>query len=88
MRAPGDIVNEDLIYQDRKGEVQVVTYNPAQRWFYFPRMTVDEALLIKCFDSRLDVSRFAAHSAFTDPTTPPDAEPRESIEIRTVAFFD
>jgi hypothetical protein len=27
------------------------------------------------------------HSAFEDPTTPPDAPPRESIEVRTMAFF-
>lgn len=86
--APGDILTEDLIYPDRRGEVQVVTYNPAHRWSYFPRMEVDEVMLIKCFDSRRDVARFAAHSAFIDPNTPPDAEPRESIEIRTVAFFD
>ena len=37
--------------------------------------------------SRRDVARFVAHSAFTDPTTPADAPPRESIEIRTIAFF-
>ena len=33
-------------------------------------------------------ARFAAHTAFDDPTSPPDAAPRESIEARTVAFFD
>jgi len=27
------------------------------------------------------------HSAFEDPTSPPDAPTRESIEIRTMAFF-
>jgi len=26
-------------------------------------------------------------TAFEDPTTPPHARPRESIEIRTLAFF-
>jgi hypothetical protein len=28
-----------------------------------------------------------AHSAFEDPTSAPDATPRESIEVRTIAFF-
>ena len=32
-------------------------------------------------------ARWTAHTAFDDPTTPPDARPRESIEIRTLAFF-
>ena len=27
-------------------------------------------LLIKCYDSRTDVARFAPHTAFVDPTTP------------------
>ncbi|HHZ75714.1 MAG TPA: methyltransferase, partial [Rhodospirillales bacterium] len=33
-------------------------------------------------------ARFTAHTSFTDPTSPPNAKPRESIEIRTLAFFD
>lgn len=32
-------------------------------------------------------ARFVGHSAFEDPTTPPDARKRESIEVRTMAFF-
>ena len=62
-------------------------YNPDHRWFYVPRMTADEILLLKCFDSKTDGrARFAPHSAFADPTTPPDAPPRESIELRTLVF--
>jgi hypothetical protein len=83
-----DWVAQDLIYQDRVGETYAITYNPAHRWFYFPRMRTDEVLLIKCYDSKEDGrARFAAHTAFDDPTTPPGAAPRESIEIRTLAFF-
>ena len=52
-------------------------------------MRTDEVLLIKCFDSRDDgaVARFARHTAFADPTTPQDAPPRESIELRTFVIF-
>ena len=50
-------------------------------------MTADEILLLKCFDSKVDGrARFAPHSAFADPTTPSDAPPRESIELRTLVF--
>ena len=46
-----------------------------------------EALLLKCFDSETDGrARFAPHGAFTDPTAPADAPPRESIEVRTLVF--
>ena len=86
--APADWVASDMVYQDRRGEIYVATYSPAHRWLYFPRMTPDETILIKCYDTRTDVARFAPHSAFTDPTTPDGALPRESIEIRTVAFFN
>jgi hypothetical protein len=51
-------------------------------------MRPDEALVFKTFESMKDGrARFTAHTAFEDPTTPRHARPRESIEIRTLAFF-
>jgi hypothetical protein len=81
-----DFVPSDLVYRDRTGEIYRVKYNPAHRWFYVPEMQADEALLIKCYDSATDKARFTAHSAFEDPTAPADMLPRESIELRTLAF--
>jgi hypothetical protein len=50
-------------------------------------MQPDEAFLIKCYDSKTDGrARFAPHTAFTDPTSPANAPPRESIELRTLVF--
>jgi len=52
-------------------------------------MTADEVVLIRCFDSaQHGAARFSAHGAFDDPTTPPDAPPRESIETRALVFFN
>lgn len=83
-----DFVPSDLIYPDRTGETYQVTYNPAHRWFYVPAMRNDEALLIKTYDSSQDGrARFVPHSAFEDPTAPPDVLPRESIELRALVFF-
>ncbi|WP_213738136.1 CmcJ/NvfI family oxidoreductase [Bradyrhizobium sp. dw_411] len=82
-----ELVASDLVYPNRVGETYSVKYNPEHQWFYVPRMTVDEALLLKCYDSATDGrSRFAPHTAFADPTTPADAPPRESIELRTLVF--
>ncbi|MCU0542744.1 MAG: hypothetical protein MUE44_11185 [Oscillatoriaceae cyanobacterium Prado104] len=87
--APDDWIPSDLVYPDRVGETYGVTYNPAHKWFYFPLMHRDRALLIKCFDSLEDgTARFSAHSAFDDPTSPADAPPRESIELRTLVFYE
>jgi hypothetical protein len=84
---PSELVASDLVYPNRVGETYSVKYSPEHQWFYVPRMTVDEALLLKCFDSRTDGrARFAPHTAFADPSTPPDAPPRESIELRTLVF--
>ncbi|GLH80016.1 methyltransferase [Bradyrhizobium sp. SSBR45G] len=85
--APDDLVASDLIYPNRNGEIYSVKYNPAHLWFYVPDMTPDEALLLKCYDSATDGrTRFGPHTAFVDPTTPADAPPRESIELRTLVF--
>jgi hypothetical protein len=86
--AEENLVASDLRYPDRVGETYSVTYNPGQRWFYFPQMQADEYVLIRCFDSaRAGPARFSAHGGFVDPQSPPDAPPRESIEVRTIAFF-
>jgi hypothetical protein len=51
-------------------------------------MQPDEAILLKCYDSAEDGrARFTAHTGFDDPTTPPNAIPRESIETRSFVFF-
>ncbi|MBX3500241.1 MAG: methyltransferase [Alphaproteobacteria bacterium] len=84
-----DFIASDLIYRDRLGETYGVRHNPAHRWFYYPAMTADEAMVFKCYDSATDGrARWTAHSAFDDPTSRPDARPRQSIEIRTLVFFD
>ncbi len=84
-----DFIATDLRYRDRTGEVYSVTFNPAHRWFYFPQMQADEVLLLKCYDSAEDGrARFTAHTAIDDPTTSPQAAPRESIEVRSLVFFE
>ena len=82
-----DLVPSDLVYRDRVGETYSVKYNPAHQWYYAPEMRRDEALLLKIADTRTDIAaRFMPHTSFTDPTTPSDAAPRESIEVRTLVF--
>jgi len=84
----GDMVVTERRYPDRIGQTSAITHNPAHRWYWFPRMRPDEALVFKVYDSLKDGrARFTAHTAFEDPTTPPHPRPRESIEIRTLALF-
>jgi hypothetical protein len=86
--APADLIAAERRYPHRVGETYQVRYNPAHRWFYFPEMRRDEALVFKVYDSQRDGrARFTAHTSFVDPTSPPNAPPRQSIEARTLAFF-
>jgi hypothetical protein len=87
--APRDLAVCDLVYADRVGEIYQGVYNADHQWHYFPAMTREEAILIKCYDSARDGrARFSLHSAFDDPSSPADPRPRQSIEVRTFAFFD
>jgi hypothetical protein len=83
-----DYVITERRYPNRIGQTYAVTYNPKHQWYWLPRMRRDEALVFKVYDSLKDGrARWSAHTAFDDPTSPPNARPRESIEIRTLAFF-
>lgn len=85
---PNDLITAERRHPNRVGEIYHLAYNPAQRWYYFPELPPDQAIVFKCYDSMTDGrSRFTAHTSFDDPTTRPDAPPRESIEMRTLAFF-
>jgi hypothetical protein len=85
---PANLVVNERRYQDRVGQTYAITHDPAERWYWFPHMRPDEALVFKVYESLKDGrARWTAHTAFADPTSPPDARPRESIEIRTLAFF-
>lgn len=83
-----DLVPAERRAKERIGETYRLSYNANQRWFYFPFMQMDEAMLIKSYESEEEGrARFTPHTAFVDPTTPPGATHRQSIETRVFAFF-
>jgi hypothetical protein len=61
-------------------------YNPEHRWYYYPDMTPDELLIFKLYDSEETGAWRVPHGSFHD-TSRPDANVRESAEIRTVVYF-
>jgi hypothetical protein len=87
--AESDLIGAALIYPQRKGETYVVKPNPAHRWYFKYAQRPDEVTLIKCYDSVIapGVARRVPHSAFVD-SAEEDKEPRESIEVRTLVFYD
>lgn len=86
--APEDLLVAERRYPHRVGQTYRLKYNPAHRWFYFPELSRDEAIVFKVYDSARDGrARFTPHTSFEDPSTPPGAPPRQSIEARALAFF-
>ena len=83
-----DLVETDLFYPDRHGEIYECKYNPGHKWWYYPLMTPDELLLFKGFDSDLkSQARLVPHTAFDVPNIKDDLPSRKSIETRAMIFF-
>ena len=86
--APEDLLIAERRYPNRVGQTYRLKYNPAHRWFYFPEMRRDEALVFTVYDSAKDGrARFTPHTSFELPDAPAGAPPRQSIEARALAFF-
>jgi hypothetical protein len=98
-----DLVVFEIHYADRIGENYFAKYNNKHRWYYFDKLTRDEALLIKQWDSEGNMAKtngkfsdnelldnpctFSFHSAFEDPTTREDAPDRCSMEVRCIVIY-
>lgn len=83
-----DLLLAERRYPNRVGQTYRLMYNPNHRWYYFPQMQREEALVFKVYDSEKDGrARFTPHTSFEDPQSPPGAPPRQSIEARALAFF-
>ncbi len=91
------VADEDIVYADawRKTEPKTrlvdcrLIYNTAQRWYYFPNMRPNEALIFKQYDSRQGHAALRAsfHTAFMNPETPDGAPLRQSVEARALVIF-
>jgi hypothetical protein len=86
-----DEVTVKAISRERSGEIRHDTtgylYNPEHRWHYYPDMTPLEVLIFKAHDTDPERARRVPHSAFTDPSCPPDVPTRASVEMRGLALF-
>ena len=75
-------------YQHRTAETYHISYDPNHVFYYLSEMTPEETYIFKVFDSDKEAGvPFTGHTAFDDPASAPDAQPRESVESRAFAFF-
>jgi len=78
-----------------KGETYGVAPSDDHKFYYMKDMTPEEAMFIKCFDSRSQsvggkqgLAGMTPHTAFVDPATPANAPGRQSIEVRCLVFYE
>lgn len=84
-----DLVCGEVRYPQRSGEIYLLRHAARHRWSYFSAMDRHEALVFKQYDSQVSgVARFTPHAAFNHPDAPPDAPPRESIEVRCLVIYE
>lgn len=78
-----------------KGETYGIAPSENHKFWYMKDMTPNEAMFIKCFDSRSQnvggkqgLAGLTPHTAFVDPQTPEGAPGRQSIEVRCLVFYE
>jgi hypothetical protein len=62
------------------------TFNPAQRWYYFPDMIAREVVLFKGYDTANSAT--PPHGSFLNEGLGASARPRESVEGRFFVYYE
>ena len=89
-----DLVEGDGVYDEGDPsawwelEAYLLRYSPRHRWLYFRDMRKDEALMFRSYDNAPGWRAGVPHTAFDDPSCPPGAPARVSVEARAYAMFD
>ncbi|NEK59472.1 hypothetical protein GCU56_16560 [Geodermatophilus sabuli] len=87
--AAEDVIPGDSVFpaRDWSFELAFIGHDPDHRWVYFPGLTSEQVLVFKQADSDPGRPRVVPHTAFTDPSCPPGAAPRISVETRCIAVW-
>ncbi len=83
----GDALTGPIERKHGRIAASIFSHNPAMRWWYFSNMRAEDVLLFKFHDSDHSRTWRCPHTAFHDPSFA-DARVRESIEVRSVAFWE
>ncbi len=90
--APHDLIAADAVF-DSPGKPEwsfeglVLAHSPGHRWYWYPDLRLDEALVFKTHDSDPGRAHCVPHVAFDDPACDPRAAPRVSLEMRAIALW-
>ncbi|QKX62998.1 uncharacterized protein TRUGW13939_10166 [Talaromyces rugulosus] len=79
----GDVVFEDFTINN-----EYIHFSPEQKWYYVSEQQDSEAWVFVQGDAKPHTRHGVPHSSFQIPGVNNDAVPRETIEIRAVAYFE
>jgi hypothetical protein len=82
----GDAAFADIGDEEAYPAASVFTFSPDHRWFTYPDMSRDEAVIITFYDSDRGANWRVPHTAFRDENVLEGA-PRQSIELRSIAYW-
>jgi len=90
IKPESDLQATDLIYPHRNGETYSVRFGEHQKWYFIGNQQPDDVILLKCYESEVVPGRalLTPHTAFKNPLAKEDDLPRQSIEVRTLVFYD
>ncbi|RMZ86696.1 hypothetical protein DV736_g6080, partial [Chaetothyriales sp. CBS 134916] len=81
---PGDLVAADRILPDRVGEIYYLYHNPQQLWYWLEKQRNNEPFIFLMYDTH---SRgVCPHVSFDNPNKATNAEPRKSVETRSIVI--
>jgi len=67
-------------------KIAQLTHREEHRWYWYPQLASDEALVFKQIDVRDGCQCF--HTAFVDPSSPlKPSTPRHNVEVRVLAAW-
>ena len=89
----GDLLDCQAIFDPLDGSPEwsfanyLLAENPAHRWYYYPDMRPDEAIVFKTSESDPARAQLMPHGAFDNPLAGDDAPPRVSLEMRGTCYW-
>ncbi|KAL9078239.1 MAG: hypothetical protein Q9157_002857 [Trypethelium eluteriae] len=83
-----DVEVADLLYPDYTTENSQLYHSIAYKWYYLSNQATDEILVFKQMDTLEGSCPGVPHCSCENPLTPKGEAPRESIEVRAMAYYD
>ena len=72
-----------------KPMITLLAARPSHKWYYYPQLRPDEALIFSQVDGRSDRRTYTFHTAVVDPNGPlqEEAVPRHNYELRLLCAW-